>query len=323
MDVYAPRKLLGCSQSCRKKYLQHIRMLSEFLGRPATVDDLTEDHIAALMQRRIDQKKSPATVNDLRDQFMALAKFAALRGHLASAPDVKGVKKYTRTPTAWTREQVAAIFAACDRQEGYIAGIVARRWWHALHAVMWDCGGRIGAIMAAGPDQVDESRGVLRLNAEHQKQKADQTFLLHPDTMKALDAISYRSRDLIFPWDRNRSMLWHRYKKILASAGLPYGRRDMFHRMRRTVASWFEAAGGDATKLLGHSNRKVTEAYLDPTIVPRKHASDVLFRPNGNPQNGSQPLANGPKEGNNAQGPTGGQGHARKDDGRTDPGRAG
>ena len=32
----------------------------------------------------------------------------------------------------------------------------------------------------------------------------------------------------------------------------------------------------DATAMLGHSARKVTLAYLDPKIVDRKHAADVL-----------------------------------------------
>lgn len=38
-------------------------------------------------------------------------------------------------------------------------------------------------------------------------------------------------------------------------------------------------AGGNATELLGHSSRKVTEAYLDPEIVARPAACDRLFRP--------------------------------------------
>jgi integrase len=55
--------------------------------------------------------------------------------------------------------------------------------------------------------------------------------------------------------------------------------------MRRSVASHYEAAGGNATELLGHSSRSVTLAYLDPRIVPQQHAVDLLFRPGDRPGN--------------------------------------
>ena len=59
----------------------------------------------------------------------------------------------------------------------------------------------------------------------------------------------------------------------------PATRRDKFHKIRRTVASYFKKAGGDATELLGHSGPEVTKAYIDKTIVGKVHASDLLFRP--------------------------------------------
>ncbi len=50
--------------------------------------------------------------------------------------------------------------------------------------------------------------------------------------------------------------------------------------MRRTVASQYEVLGGDATKLLGHFDRSVTEGhYLDPRVVVRPQAIDRLGKP--------------------------------------------
>jgi hypothetical protein len=46
--------------------------------------------------------------------------------------------------------------------------------------------------------------------------------------------------------------------------------------MRRSVASYFKQAGGDATELLDHSARSVTQAYLDPRIVTQVQAMDLL-----------------------------------------------
>ena len=47
-------------------------------------------------------------------------------------------------------------------------------------------------------------------------------------------------------------------------------------RMRRSVASHYKAAGGDATELVDHTSRKVTQAYLDPRIVKRVQEMDLL-----------------------------------------------
>ncbi len=97
--------------------------------------------------------------------------------------------------------------------------------------------------------------------------------------MAILSQIRLPQRDLVFPWDRAQNYLWKVYGKIRKKAGLPAGRRDSFHRLRRSVASHMEAAGGNATDQLRHSGRRVTEAYLDPRIVVKQQAIDFLFRP--------------------------------------------
>jgi integrase len=55
--------------------------------------------------------------------------------------------------------------------------------------------------------------------------------------------------------------------KILERAGLPKDRRCKFHKIRKTTASYYEAAGGSAQRLLDHSSPAVTRKYLDPRIV--------------------------------------------------------
>jgi hypothetical protein len=85
----------------------------------------------------------------------------------------------------------------------------------------------------------------------------------------------------VFEWPYCKTYLWLMYGKLLKQAGLPSGRRDKFHKIRRSVASWFEVAGGNATELLGHSGREITRVYLDPTICQKPQAADRLFRPGG------------------------------------------
>ena len=64
------------------------------------------------------------------------------------------------------------------------------------------------------------------------------------------------------------------------SAIIPQGAKHGFHKMRRTVASWLQAGGHNASDVLKHSAPDVTRKhYLDPTITDGVHPSDVLFRP--------------------------------------------
>jgi hypothetical protein len=64
--------------------------------------------------------------------------------------------------------------------------------------------------------------------------------------------------------------------KICKRAGLPQNRRSKFHRIRKTTASFYQAAGGSAQSLLDHSSPAVTRRYLDPRIVAPKPAHELL-----------------------------------------------
>jgi integrase len=102
-------------------------------------------------------------------------------------------------------------------------------------------------------------------------------FTLKPETVEILSRISHPIQELIFEWDRGPQNLFYHYKKILKAAGLPHDRAHMFHCMRKSVATHYEVAGGNATALLGHSSRAITLRYIDPTIAQVKPASVLLF----------------------------------------------
>jgi|ERR1700690_2884339 integrase len=92
-----------------------------------------------------------------------------------------------------------------------------------------------------------------------------------------LKRIQQPVRELVFDMPIHYASLFYKYKRILKLAELPHGRDSMFHRMRKSVASHYEKAGGNATALLGHSSRSVTKKYIDPTISSPKPAAEVLF----------------------------------------------
>ena len=83
----------------------------------------------------------------------------------------------------------------------------------------------------------------------------------------------------LFACRKAPSLTYRRMGRIMLRAGLPDSREFKFHAIRKSTASHYEAAGGNATKLLGHSSRKVTQTYLDPRIVQTTPAVDLLFRP--------------------------------------------
>jgi hypothetical protein len=75
---------------------------------------------------------------------------------------------------------------------------------------------------------------------------------------------------------------------VITTKGAPFGTfRSLLRESRRRGiepriidSPWrvAEAAGANATAMLRHSKREITESYLDPKIVKRQQPADVLFR---------------------------------------------
>jgi integrase len=282
--LYERQRLRGGAKSTRCQFVINIRHFGRFLGRSAVIEDLRDDVIADAMGYLIDQGLAPRTANKFRDNMLAIWRFLARKGILDRWPDVDPLPEPVRIPIAWTEEQLKRLWNAIQAQPGRIGGIPANLWWHGLHSLAWDTAERITATYTVPWRQVDLDGGWVVIRAEARKgtrgNRSDHLSKLHGDTVTALRLIHDDHRERVFPWPHNHTYLWHRYKTILKRAGLPHDRDHMFHCLRKSVASYFEACGGNATKLLGHSARRVTERYLDPRVVRGQHAADVLFRPN-------------------------------------------
>jgi integrase len=216
-------------------------------------------------------------VNKGLDKILAQWRFLQRKGIVSTYPEVRRLPEPTRIPKAWLTSEAERLLVACSETDGMIAGISAANWWYAIHLVIYDTGERIGAVLGLRWDDLDVDTGWLTIRAELRKGKKNPLMRkLRPGTLESLRAMILPKRDVIFAWDRNFTQLFPHYKKIRERAGLATDRRSGFHRMRRTVASYFKAAGGDATELLDHSARSVTQAYLDPRIVTQVQAMDLL-----------------------------------------------
>lgn len=281
--MYREKRLPLGDNSTLRQFAINFRRFNLYLGREATINDLNDDSIQRVMVGMVRKDGlEPRTANKFRDNMLALWRFLCRRGLLTRWPEVSPLNEPERDPIAWSREQLRVLFRACEQQEGDFNGVPANLFWHCLHAVAWDVAERISGLLSLAWSDVDLHGRWVTIRAEGRKGKtADKTSRIHADTANLLAKIITPRRELVFDWPYSQCYLWPKYGKILEAAGLPNDRRHKFHCMRKSSASYFEAAGGNAQKLLGHKDGRVTQRYLDPRVIGGMHASDVLFRPAG------------------------------------------
>lgn len=285
-DVYLPKRLAGKSPSTAEGYENSLRRLGEMLERPPTLDDLSDDTLEDLIVWGVTTRKvANVTANGYARHILALWRFAYRKRLVDELPrDVEFLREYKANPECWSQEQLARLLRSCSAEPGRITGIPARLFWSALVLVIYDTGIRIGALLSLRSADLDVETGWLRVPADVQKDKEAQTFRLHQETLALLRETDPAGRTLLFPWP------WHSLSKsfypridaILKRAGLPHGKRDKFHKIRRTHATFYaDVAGEDAAqKQLGHSSIQVTRNYIDISkLTGREQPADVIARP--------------------------------------------
>lgn len=282
-------RLKGRSEMSDKQYRIQLRHLDRFLGRAATLADLDDDTIIAFLVGR-HEATTPATANKARNHILALWRFAARKGHVRWFPDVARLQEPKRIPQAWSHAQLARLVETAYRAEmpdekNYLhiptTGIPPNLWWTGLILFLYETGVRIGAALQLRTADIDLESGRVIVRAEIQKQYADQVFTITEETRSVLRQFAGIERELLFPWARTTSSFYLHWKKLLAAAGLPTGRRCGPHRIRRTTATFAELhlGRGTATGILGHSSAHVTRAYIDTSMLPENRFAENLPRP--------------------------------------------
>lgn len=279
VDLYAPLRRL--SDKSVKNYSYTIRALAEFIGRQPTLDDLDELTIARFLAHRCRERAVASAAKD-RSQLRAIHEFSARRGLCGHWPQYPPVRVPERVPQAWFSEEMQRLIDSASQEKTVIDGIPGADYWRALIMLAYDSAERVTALMSLRWSNV-QNRHVLFVAEDRKGATRDVIREIGADTKAALDAIRLgrQPEDLVFPWPRHRSYIWGRLGIILRRAGLPHGRRDKFHRIRRTTASYYAAAGGSAQALLDHADPATTRAYLDPRIVAGVSASSVIPRLTG------------------------------------------
>lgn len=286
-QFYYPARLARKSPRSDEQMRLSIRRIEQYALEQLSIERLTIDGIDDLMVDGFKawRRGSAATLNkDLRN-LRALTNWAKRRKQRADQLDFEFERVTTDEPEAWSFEELSAILRSCRQERGTIEGLPARLWWPAQQLVILNTGARISAVMLTPLTAFNRTTGVLRIAGAHQKHKHGQADALAPIVLAALFAIidGFAPRGLLLPWpyDQNQDQwpaLIHAYRRILARAGLPTTSKDLFHKLRRTNATYVTAAADEETarKQLGHSTVKVTRGYLDQTKIKRKSASELL-----------------------------------------------
>lgn len=264
----------------KEHYRRAVRWLSEMLDQPALLSDLTDDHVAGLMNwLQQNRGQTPTTANGAHKCLCCLWRFARDKGLVLTGPTVAPLKTPIRAPRAWRREELARLVTAARDARGAICGMPASAWWLAVLALSWDTGVRASELLSLQWAWLDWETGWLHVPAEARKgQHHDEVYGLAQDTLELLRSVP-RHGPLILGWDKDRSRYWQLWKDLLRRAGLPATRYTATQCLRRTFATWLEIGGGSATDALGHSSRDTTRrAYLDPTMTRTRSSDRLPFR---------------------------------------------
>jgi integrase len=266
-NYYQPLRLQNVrSKETIRLYGLLIQRFSEFLERPATTKDLTNLTVARFVASRL-QVRSPHTAERERNQLIAMWRLANTHRIVDELPDIKPLSLPRRTPKAWTVEQLHQLVAVASHQSGMVGEVRAGYFWRGLILCLFETAERIGAIMECESEDLQRLGKTLTVKAEYRKGgKVSRTYHLSKETTDLISAIS--GKEHIFVWPKYRTYLWDRFRKISEEAGL-YEPRLGFHTLRRSAASHYAACGMNPSMLLGHSDPRVTERYLDPRITEK------------------------------------------------------
>jgi integrase len=276
--MYFPQRLRIRSDLTRRQYQFAVDNLAAMLGRAASIADLTDETLIRLCHFLDSQGLAAKTINERVGRLKTLANWLWRRGEISRGPTVEKIPEPIRTPRAWNRAQLEALFAAAAAMPGRVCQFRAAVWWSAFLSVAWFTGERTHALLALRWEWLDAD--VLHVPAEVRKGgRKDGLYILPAECLARLVPLSSAGK-LIFPWHLTECSFYLHYDRLLRLAGLPTGRAQKVQKIRRSHATWLREAGGDPTRSLLHDSQETTiRHYLDPSICRQPPR---LFDPGGN-----------------------------------------
>lgn len=237
------------------------RRFSRWLGRPATLADLTEPTVNAYLEHRLKEVRR-ATAKGDRAHLVALWNAAYDLRILDDVPRrVKRIKRGETIVEGWTPEKLGRLLKQCDAPPfgaGRFRGkpIFRPLYWRAVVMFAYDTGLRLGDVLRVRFDELRHPEPFTLV--QHKTGKAIRRAM-RPETWEAVKALRLQSVGPRLFDVMDRRHFFTSFKKLTEAAGVG----GTFKYLRRTSGSMVEAiqpgAGG---KHLGH---------CDPTIFDRHY----------------------------------------------------
>jgi len=265
-------------------YAGLLERLRTFLGHEPTTADLDDLVISRYLRARASDTWNgktikPASVQKDKVMLQACWNLAARKRWVAEFPELPRIKVPKSVPMgrAYTAEDVAKLIRRARHRIGTTGGQPSAWWWSTLIYMAYCTGERATAMLSLRWSELDTARRrVLFLGSTRKGQTRDIERDFTADLAAILEVRRRPPEDLVWRWDRHRGSLWTSLKLMCRLAGVKY---RGFHGFRRTRASYAALAGGTAaaTQVLDHSDPKLQERYVDPTICPSEQSPvDVM-----------------------------------------------
>lgn len=260
------------SEKTRYQYRLAIREFSRFLGHTATLDDLTDDAVAAWLNNALDSTRSVNTVRERVGRVQTLWAWLARRGEVRKFPTVLKPPSVDPLPQALTADQLRALFKSAEKERKAVAGIPGAIWWKSYLAFIWNTSERKSAALSVRIEWLDLERGQVSIPPA--TRKGGRKWGLYPlweetiPLLREVIAAGPPNRELVWPWLLTEGAYYTSYGRILKDAGIPVNRKTKTHGLRCSHATYLQIAGGDPTAQLGHGDAATTQRhYLDAAMT--------------------------------------------------------
>ena len=287
-------RLADASANTMRDYriqLRHLQTFHKSQGNsePLKVGDLSDELIRGAINWQMQRNRTVATADKLRRFACAVWSFAFDEGIREDRPRVKSLRQPKRQPACWSIDEFSRLLDAARRLPGHVGPYTSATFFRALLLTVFNSGARISAVMSIRKTWVDIESGLLRIDASVQKDKEDQVVTLRGDTVEAINRIMPNvEAELFESWTQDRTRpQWPKLNEVLAelivSAGLrpnrqAVTRRDYWHKIRRTFATYVTRSAGieTAREMLGHSSVDTTWRYVDRSKLETPSQAELL-----------------------------------------------
>lgn len=280
-ETYQPLRAL--SERSVTLYTHTVDRFRDYLQREPLLTDLNDVTVCKFLAWRLETPHRGKTVRRTtvkkdRTHLCSLSGIAFRKGFIKEDLVLPPFRAAGRAPVAYTVEDIAAMVRQASRTPGTVADLPAAWWYESLLRFLYETACRIGETMAIDWADVDPENNTVTLRADTRKGKTrDLVRQVSPELMQLLQRQAMPA-GVVWPWDRRPNCLWRKLRQLCKHADVePRG----FHAIRKTAASYYAQAGGNASDLLDHSDggKLFEKHYRDQRIAGNGPAAIELLPP--------------------------------------------